>query len=165
MAVERSIGARSNLPFALALTPFLGCSEPSPADSGVEHWLELGTGETEFVSLEDGDEVPLVYGPQGGWHIDATARFGGIELDGAWLTYVATDPDDGAVLNYPYEAKLHPSLLQEIEDGWLRVGDRAVFAIETDEEILGRTVQLEVTLTDGTGGHHHDQRVIVVVSP
>ena len=157
--------ARCLAPYALASMALLSCSEPAPGDSGVASWLELGTGETEFVPLDDGDEVPLVYGPQGGWHVDATARFGGIELEGAWLTYEALDPEDGAILNYPYEAELHPSLLQEIEGGWLRVGDRAVFAIDSDEEVLGRTMDLVVTLTDAGGQVLGDEREIVVVSP
>jgi hypothetical protein len=31
--------------------------------------LSCGTGETSFVPLTDGMEVPMVHGPQGGWHI------------------------------------------------------------------------------------------------
>lgn len=165
MQVRRSIRVGSHLPAALAAAALVGCAEPDPSDTGVAPWLELGTGETEFVPLEDGDEVALVYGPQGGWHVDTTAMFGGIALDGAELSYEARDPDSGAVLNYPYTASLHPSVLQELEDGWLRVGDRAVFEIDSDEEILGRTVQLEVRLVDGAGLELVDTRQITVVRP
>ena len=154
-------GNYGDCPYAV----YMACAEAEPTDSGVEPWLELGTGETEFVALDNGDEVPLVYGPQGGWHVDTTARFGGIELDGASLTYVATDPDDGAVLNYPYDAQLNPSLLQEIDGGWLRLGDRVVFDIGSDEEILGRDVRLEVTLTDAGGASLSASHEVVVVSP
>jgi len=36
--------------------------------------VEIGTGEVEFVPLNEGDEVIIVHGPQGGWHISVGAR-------------------------------------------------------------------------------------------
>lgn len=71
-------------------------------------YLEVGTGETEFVGLDsETPEWPLVHGPQGGWHVlvglsalglDATEVVTGdlvglisgekvAENRGAWLTF------------------------------------------------------------------------------
>lgn len=33
------------------------------------HQLTIGTGEDVFEALQPGDEVPIIYGPQGGWHV------------------------------------------------------------------------------------------------
>lgn len=43
--------------------------------------VEIGTGTTSFRPLADGDDVTMVFGPQGGWHIDVAARIDGIGPD------------------------------------------------------------------------------------
>ena len=128
-------------------------------------WLELGSGLSEFIPVSDGDALPLVYGIQGGWHVDTAARLGGIDLDGAFLTYDAVDPDSGELLNYSYEATLSEALLQEQEDGWLRLGDRVVFDVVSDTDVLDRTIRIEATLTNAAGDTWQDTRTVVVVAP
>ena len=39
----------------------------------LEPRLEVGTGERSFIPLEDGDDLEIVHGPQGGWHLLAAA--------------------------------------------------------------------------------------------
>jgi hypothetical protein len=51
---------------ALAL---YACGEGAPAHGGGSATLELGTGSWRFEALEDGQEVELVHGAQGGWHM------------------------------------------------------------------------------------------------
>ena len=53
-------------------------SRPTGSSEAVwgDPWLELGTGVTEFEPLDDGDDIELVAGAQGGWHLDAALRFG-----------------------------------------------------------------------------------------
>ncbi len=36
--------------------------------------VEIGTGDSEFLSLADGDPVIMVHGPQGGWHMLGSVR-------------------------------------------------------------------------------------------
>ena len=86
-------------------------------------------------------------------------------MDGAFLTYDAFDPDSGELLNYSYEATLSEALLQEQEDGWLRLGDRVVFDVASDTDVLDRTIRIEATLTDAAGNTWQDTRTVVVVSP
>ena len=42
--------------------------------------LEVGQGEAEFVSVEDGTHVMKVHGPQGGTHLYVAARLEGAHL-------------------------------------------------------------------------------------
>ena len=144
---------------------FIGCGEEPSEPASVTPWLELGSGQSEFIDVEDGDELTLVYGIQGGWHVDGAAKFGGIDPEGASLTYLATDPDSGELLNYTYNAQLSENLLQEIEDGWLRLGDLVVFDVDSDSDVLGRTINIELTLTDADGNTMQDSRTVVVAAP
>jgi len=36
--------------------------------------IEIGTGDREFETLADGDDVMMVHGPQGGWHMLGSVR-------------------------------------------------------------------------------------------
>lgn len=60
---------------ALALAAF-GCGDPMPPEP-FEGTLEIGTGETGFEPLTDEQEVPLVFGPQGGHHVWISFRVTG----------------------------------------------------------------------------------------
>lgn len=150
--------------FIVVLLSLVACEQGEDPVMGPP-WLELGSGLSEFIPVSDGDPLPLVYGIQGGWHIDTAARLGGVDLDGAFLTYNAFDPDNDALLNYSYDAYLSEALLQELDDGWLRLGDRVVFDVASDDDILDRTIQIEVTLTDVAGDTWQDTRTVVVVAP
>ena len=55
------------------------CGEAPPPEG--EPVLELGTGSWRFEALEDGQEVELVAGAQGGWHVWISLRTQGIPLD------------------------------------------------------------------------------------
>ena len=116
------------------------------ACSPVEPSLTLGTGLTAFQPLEDGDEVALIYGPQGGWHVDVALRTTGIDADGLVLRTGAFL--DGTPLAYPLESELREDWVLPLEDGWERLGDRVVFDIAADTDVLDSEVELWVSLTD-----------------
>src|SRR4029434_4969109 len=57
---------------ALTLLAMLatGCSMDAVSQPAVE----LGTGESHFEELIDGQDVTLIHGPQGGWHVWMSLR-------------------------------------------------------------------------------------------
>lgn len=124
------------------LLPMLACCSSTSAPS-----IELGTGTGGFQSLDEGAGLDLVYGPQGGWHVDVALRTVGLEADETSIVYTAED-DAGAV-SFPAEMRLASNLVVATEDGWDRLGDRVVFDIDADTDVLGRTLQLTVEVVQG----------------
>lgn len=121
----------------------LACSEPP------DPTFTLGTGLTSFEPLADGNDLDLVYGPQGGWHVDLSLQATGIRPDDLVLR-VGADRD-GRTVSYPVETILQERFVRETDDGWERLGDRAVFDIEDDLEILDAVIDVWMELElDGT---------------
>ena len=131
----------------LVLT-WLACASPEPIDLG-EPWLELGAGQTAFEPLQDDDVVELVAGPQGGWHVDVSVRFGGMWPDGVTLTYGAWLDD--ALVSFESSAQLSENSVLVIDDGWERVADRIVFDIAETSEVVGQTLELRLACTSEQG--------------
>ena len=68
------MGTGARLGATLALLGLAACGEAGPEALSVE----LGTGETRFEPVTDGQEVPLVFGPQGGHHVFISFRAAGL---------------------------------------------------------------------------------------
>lgn len=68
---------------------------------GEEPSVTLGTGSSEYVAAEDGDEHTMIYGPQGGWHF-----LGAVKLDNlapiVELTFRGTWDATGEEICYGY---------------------------------------------------------------
>lgn len=77
---------------SLLLSLLVACAEPAPTatsshngkvqdvpDDWGDPLIELGTGEWEWESLDGTTELPLIQGPQGGFHFLASVRVAGIE--------------------------------------------------------------------------------------
>lgn len=118
-----------------------GC--PSPPDSD-EAWIVLGQGLSAYEELEDGDVLELVAGPQGGWHVDMAVSLGGFDPEGKLLQYRGMDAGTDVVVSYVTEALLYANRLVADGDGWERSGDRIVFDIASEDEVVGRELRLEV---------------------
>lgn len=114
----------------------------------IEPHVELGTGTSSFVPLEPEAPLDLVYGPQGGWHVDVAIRCDGVDPEGALLTYAAEGPE-GDFLHYPVTATLMPALVFDTDTGWERLGDRIVFDIDQPEDVLGAMLTLHVQVENG----------------
>lgn len=70
---------RSALLCICTLTAWIGCGDPAVAPGDAT--LALGTGEWQFEAFEDGDQLPLIAGSQGGHHV--------------WLSFLADDLSPG----------------------------------------------------------------------
>jgi len=133
-----------SIPLAVFLTALVGlggCQEEDPEPP----WLQLGAGLEAFETVDAGDSVELVHGPQGGWHVDLALRFGGFGPDGVLLRYLALDPESDSELSFATEAVLQERLVRPIDGGWERLGDRVVFDIDAADEVVGTAVLIEVT--------------------
>lgn len=124
-------------------------------------WVELGTGTTQWESLDDGDTVAIVYGPQGGWHIDATLRFGGFGPGGISIAYEAVGTDAERI-SFVTQAELVEFNVLEADEGWVRVGDRIVLDIGDPSEVVGREAILRVTAALGDQTWSDERRVQIV---
>lgn len=87
--------------FSIATLNLAGCggsfSSPSPelcAELAENHYLEIGTGVDEFVPLQPGDEVRQSWGAEGGDHVWASLKVGGIYGGGQWAGTGACDSGD-----------------------------------------------------------------------
>ena len=143
----------------------VGPPEPSIAlaSQGVfgDPWIELGTGRAAFEPLSDGSSVELVAGIQGGWHLDASLRFGGFGPDGIELVYEALDASAQPISFVTHAALSQSSVLPD-GDGWLRPGDRIVLDIADPTQVVGTTAVMRVTAALD-GQTWSDERSVVIV--
>ena len=66
---------------------WLGCSTSTDPGEATEDdgplLIELGTGEWDWEPISEGDEIPVIQGPQGGFHFLASVRVSGIDAGSA----------------------------------------------------------------------------------
>jgi hypothetical protein len=160
----------------LVLVGLASCAgEPSPAPDAATGDLlpasggprvELGQGTSTFIPIEkEGAQLQLVQGPQGGWHVDVTCKFWGLDPDGMTLAYVANAAGgDGGTVSHPSSYVLTRDRVVPEGDAWVRTGDRVVFDIMSPSEILGNAVVISVLVAQSTS-EATDQRRVTIVEP
>lgn len=107
-------------------------------------WVVLGGGAMTWVPLAQGDDVELVAGPQGGWHLDVSVWFGGFGPGGVQLSYEAVDTAANRV-SFVTQAELSEVSVVPADEGWYRFGDRIVLDIQGTDEVVGAELILRVT--------------------
>jgi hypothetical protein len=164
--------------YLLALLLLVACDTGGPNDAGMSpdgpleadvdvgtplptSRLELGTGTTRFETIDPDStmELPLVLGPQGGWHIFASVRLHGIDVNRCYLIYELKD-DTGEVRNYPAEIILSERRVVREGDHWLRSGDLVILDITMPSDLVGQELTIEATARPMAGGEYSDSRRI-----
>lgn len=161
-----------------------GCSD-TPSDSGgdsselgppvghmdtgceaAEPSVLVGGGAEVYEPLNDGDPATIVHGPQGGWHMLASARVSNT-LDIVTITYTThLLPEETSLSWNQYRVQLQ--LFEECTGdypgmyGYLDVSALAEGEADTPPELLeGRELRLSLQVTD-TDGHEVEASVVVV---
>ena len=111
--------------------------------------MELGVGE-DAVPARDGDEIELVFGPQGGWHVEVGVRLVEIDPGGTVVVYEARREEDGALLSQMRYA-VNVRRLEDDGDARVRRGDLAIFDIASADEVVDRDVTIEARLEAESG--------------
>ncbi len=140
------------LPLALA-----GCADLGPA------WVEVGDGEDQHTGLDDGDDVPIVLGPQGGYMIALSLGAGGV------LAGDPADPTDPRNPRVTFQAFLpdEPEPLGSItpvrglspmDDGDLQLlGTWLIFDAALDTAVyFDQLIDVDVQITDARGNEASD---------
>lgn len=129
--------------------------------------VDIGTGLSEYLPLNPGDAVTVVFGPQGGWHIDvggrvmATEQVVSVQLALEWQAQTLTGALPAQTL----------ALVPEKPCGWTFFGLRAIFDDDelTDDPVAfvcgldGQTADLSVTVNDAAQGVKLTDRVSVTL--
>lgn len=102
----RQIPASTAWPWLLAASalPLLGC--PPAEDPCGEPTVEIGTGWERYEPLTPGDDLVMVHGPQGGWHLLVSARVTGLGEHVTLHVQVFHDATDTLVADGLYEVRL-----------------------------------------------------------
>lgn len=133
--------------------------------------VELGTGQSEFVPVEDDDEVALFAGLQGGYHVFGNARVKGLDPGGAGLpseanpaTWFTVSREDGTVLNVSECA--YPQSYREVDGDTygLPYGRIVQVAARYVPDIYGERVRIKVEALDSQGRYASDEHWVVIVS-
>jgi len=164
---------------ALALL-VVACGEEGPAgtDAGPAGFdagdappmVELGTGETEFVPLTEGQELEYIRGPQNGFHFFGSMRVSGVDPG---------NPDD---LSDPRNPTTEFQVFRGAErvdlmasryvqgldpatgaDGHAMIGRLVILDNDEVPTLEGEMVRITVTVTDADGTSVSDERTIVAI--
>ena len=142
---------------SLLLILIMACEEaasPIPIDA------QIGTGEWEWSELEEGGDIPVIQGPQGGFHLLGSVRVSGIETGDADTLSATNNPTtsffvwvDGTNLTpgASYTQGLDSS--SNLDDSYTHemLGRFAILDIESDDELDGIELLFEVVVEDVNG--------------
>lgn len=158
-----------------------GCTAETPADGAdtdagpLPTEVKLGTGDEAFVPVADGDEITIVFGPQGGYHLVGSMRASGI---------VPGDPDDLSDPTNPITAfrvwdetgdpisglqgadqVLYQEGLEPTDTPGLfeMIGRRVFLDILSDDEIVGTELTVEVEVHDTNDLIVADRHTVIAV--
>ncbi|GAB5549951.1 MAG: hypothetical protein SangKO_097110 [Sandaracinaceae bacterium] len=127
--------------------------------------VELGTGTSAFRPIpEDGAELELVRGPQGGFHVFLTARITALQVDGASLVYSARHAETGEVVGNPASYVLSAARLAREGVAWVRVGDFLVLDDASPDAVRDQTLELQIEVMEASGERAAmDRRTVLIV--
>jgi len=162
--------------FLLALLAACDGSEDATTPEPLPPAVALGTGVEAYVPVEDGDMITMVFGPQGGYHLDGSMRAQGIvsgdpdDLDDPdnpltiFRVWDATgDPISG--LEGAEEIQYREGLEPTAEPGVVEMVGRRIFLdITSDDEIVGTTIEVEVEVADVAGTTVSDRHAVDAVA-
>lgn len=135
---------RHIIALSVALLGAVACDDTQPPPP----WIELGSSvsPTRFAPLDDGAEVPITYGLQGGYHIWGALRGDHFDPDPVRMQF-ALYLDDQQIGGSDYS----DHLIRPEPDGPYEYGGVTVFIYDNfpPERIEGQTVRMTLTLTAG----------------
>ena len=131
----------------------LGCGAACAAPAGPPA-LELGAGRAAFEALADGQDVPMVEGSQGGFHLWVSVRVEGAVGEGAELTLEASPLATGR----PRQTLRLPPRLEEGAPAEMA---GIALVLSRPECFRDREVLLEAELADAAGLRLRDAAVVV----
>ena len=153
----------------LLLSGLLACSATSPAPEDVELAASIGTGDWEWQELEDGDGIPVIMGPQGGYHMLGSVRVSGIAAGDSSDLSDPTNPTptfsvwhagENLTERAGFVAGLEPIVDDSLEYRHEMLGRFAILSIGHDSELDGEEVRFHVRVEDGEGRVVEDERVL-----
>lgn len=142
---------------AITMLAAAGSAAGCVADTGdAAGQLELGTGSWRFEPLEDGQEVALVRGAQGGWHVWVSLRVQGMTTERPTMTLEIQPADE----SQPPQRVEVPAQLDPPDDEGRRafIGWPAILGDPSCQ--VGEMLRLEAHLADDTGKQLTAQRYI-----
>lgn len=148
----------------------LGCASGT-GDTGIE-WeqaVEIGTGEWEWATLEEGSEIPVIMGPQGGYHLLGSVRVAGLvagdpddlsEPDNPTTTFSVFHGEENLTPGAVYVQGLDPIGNPETGFQHEMVGRFAILGIGDDDELDGVALRFQVRVEDVSGAVLEDERTL-----
>lgn len=149
-----------------------GC-EAVPTDTGLpvdclcaDAALEVGGGASSFEPLAEGSPVTMVHGPQGGWHVLASARFANLHAIVGIDYVIRVAADDTVISDNFYRVQMvrdgacggyYPGMYGYLDVRALATGDR-----DTPPELLADVpLVLALSATDAEGRVATDTLAVV----
>lgn len=130
---------------------------PPDTDPPLVGSVEVGTGEYAFEALDEEQEVPIVFGPQGGYHMFGALRVCDLEPPFAF-SFRIRHGDTGSVLHETFL----PGQVFIDSDGECAVRYPIFGFLEIPgPELDGQEVEYEVNLTDSRGVARQDSRRVL----
>lgn len=133
------------------------------SDASASARLELGEGTSRFEPLTEGQDVELIAGVQGGFHINLTGRLYGLELDGITLEYEAVPVGASEPISMPTELVLDATDFVPDQGSSLRAGDFLILAVDGPSEVVGMELEVSLTARDTEGHRASDSRRLRIV--
>ena len=142
-----------------AILPDADAGPMASDDGGVLPLLELGTGTQSFERLSDGQSARVIAGPQGGFHLWASARIRS-PLDPKLIRLiVAVKMADGVVLtSTDYRVTM-------VKNGSFFEWYAMTALVPDPAAVMGKRTTMELTATDGAGRTATDSRTVVPFGP
>ena len=120
-----------------------------------------------WEDLEDGDRIPVIQGPQGGWHLLGSVRMMGLEAGDHTDLQNAKNPTTQFEVWYEgtnytpdssYTQGVRPGPSDAAPFSHEMVGRFAILDIRSDDELDEVDVEFRVTVTDVKGRSASDSR-------
>ncbi len=119
--------------------------EVIPLPDAAGPWIELGTGSRRFSPLTAGQEIPVIMGIQGGFHVWGGFRSSGFPVTETLIDFILTlDGEELAAAHY-LETRIDTR-----NGAFDYAGVAVVYARNEDvQPTSGRTMRLDVRVRDG----------------